>query len=194
MPPIPKTESRTLQAVGARRTNAGAPSRSELVQTLRRFAAEGNGIVALFDARAIAGERHLLSAWAHMGRTRARGESRLRDRGAELALYVAGDDQLPRALSKVGVADDSRDFVLLVERPRETDAVLAAFGLVRDEMVYPRPPSEATLERLGISEAERKAVPSSAWEGLVLERVALLDLSSAHALEAAKQKPAADPV
>jgi tRNA threonylcarbamoyladenosine modification (KEOPS) complex Cgi121 subunit len=194
MPPIPKTESRTLHAVGARRANAGAPSRSELVQTLRRFAAEGNGLVALFDARAIAGERHLLSAWAHMGRTRARGESRLRDRGAELALYVAGDDQLPRALSKVGVADDSREFVLLVERPRETDAVLAAFGLVRDEMIYPRPPSEATLGRLGISEAERNAVPSSAWEGLVLERVALLDLSSAHALEAAKQKRAADPV
>jgi tRNA threonylcarbamoyladenosine modification (KEOPS) complex Cgi121 subunit len=186
--PIPKTESRTLQAVGARRSKGNSPNRAELVQSLRRFASEGGGLVALFDARAIAGERHLLSAWAHMGRTRARGETRLRDRGAELALYVAGDDQLPRALTKVGVADDSQEFVLLVERPREPEAALAAFGLVRDESIYPRPPTEMTLERLGVSEAERNAVPVTAWEGLVLERVALLELSSAHATAEATQK------
>jgi tRNA threonylcarbamoyladenosine modification (KEOPS) complex Cgi121 subunit len=188
MTPIPRTETRTLQAVGARRANGKAPSRSELVQTLRRYAAEGDGIVALFDGRAIAGERHLLSAWAHMGRTRARGESRLRDRGAELALYVAGDDQLPRALAKVGVAEDSEEFVLLVERPREPEAVLRAFGLIRDDSIYPRAPTEVTLQRLGVSESERNAVPLSAWEGLVLERVALLELSSAHAAVESTQK------
>jgi tRNA threonylcarbamoyladenosine modification (KEOPS) complex Cgi121 subunit len=189
MSPIPKSETLTLQAVGARGSDGKAPSRSELVKALRQFAAEGDGIVALFDARAIAGERHLLSAWAHMGRTRARGETRLRDRGAELALYVAGDDQLPRALAKVGVAEDSQEFVLLAERPRELDATLAVFGLVRDDSVYPRPPTKATLERLGVSEAERNAVPPTAWEGLVLERVALLELSSAHAAAETTQKP-----
>ncbi|MCI4352460.1 MAG: hypothetical protein L3K14_03625 [Thermoplasmata archaeon] len=189
MPPIPRTETRTLQAIGARRPAGKSPSRLELVQTLRRLAAEGGGIVALFDARAIAGERHLLSAWAHMGRTRARGETRLRDRGAELALYVAGDDQLPRALSKVGVAEDSVEFVLLAERPREPETLLETFGLVRDDSVYPRPPSEATLERLGVNEAERNAVPRSAWEGLVLERVAMLELSSAHASADPREKP-----
>jgi tRNA threonylcarbamoyladenosine modification (KEOPS) complex Cgi121 subunit len=175
--------------MGARRSGGKSPSRAELVQTLRRFSGEGDGIVALFDARGIAGERHVLSAWAHMGRTRARGESRLRDRGAELALYIAGDDQLPRALSKVGVAEDSQEFVLLVERPREPEATLAAFGLVRDDSVYPRPPTEITLTRLGVSAAERNAVPASAWEGLVLERVALLELSSAHAAAEPTQKP-----
>jgi tRNA threonylcarbamoyladenosine modification (KEOPS) complex Cgi121 subunit len=186
--PIPKSDTRTLQAVGARRQAESTPTRADLVQALRRFASEGDGIVALFDARPIAGERHLLSAWAHMGRTRARGESRLRDRAAELALYVAGDDQLPRALSKVGVAEDSREFVLLVERPRELDGVLATLGLVRDDTVYPRAPTVDTLERLGVSQAERDAVPPAAWEGLVLERVALLELSSAHAAADSKQK------
>lgn len=189
MTPIPKRDTRTLQAVGAKRASGKSPTRSDLVQTLRRLAGEGGGLVALFDARAIAGERHLLSAWAHMGRTRARGESRLRDRGAELALYVAGDDQLPRALAKVGVADDSQEFVLVVERPREPEAMLTAFGLVRDDSVYPRPPTEQTLERLAVSEAERNAVPPTAWEGLVLERVALLELSSAHAAADTTEKP-----
>ena len=186
--PIPRSESRTLQALGARRPDEKPPPRPELVQILRRFAGEGDGIVALFDARAIAGERHLLSAWAHMGRSRARGESRLRDRGAELALYVTGEDQLPRALAKAGVADDSREFVLLVERPRDPETVLVSFGLVRDDSIYPRPPTESTLDRLGVSEAERNAVPPSAWEGLVLERVALLELSSAHATGDSKEK------
>ncbi len=189
MSPVPAAEKRTLQAVGARRSRPGTPTRGELIQLLRTLSSEGGGLVALFDARSIAGERHLLSAWAHMGRTRARGESRLRDRAAELALYLAGDDQLPRALSKVGVAEDSEEFVVLAERPRDPDAVLARFGLSRDDSVYPRPPSESTLGRLGISDVELRAVPPSAWEGLVLERVALLELSSAHAIAEPTNKP-----
>jgi hypothetical protein len=79
--------------------------------------------------------------------------------------------------------------VLLVERPREPEATLGAFGLVRDDSIYPRPPTETTLTRLGVSAAERNAVPDSAWEGLVLERVALLELSSAHAAAEPTQKP-----
>lgn len=189
MSPVPPPENRTVQAMGARAPGNLPARRSALIQGLRGYAAEGNGIVALFDARAIAGERHLLSAWAHMGRTRARGESRLRDRGAELALYVAGDDQLPRALAKVGVAEDSREFVLLVERPREPGPVLEVLGLVRDDRVYPRPPTAATLDRLGVSTVERETLPESAWEGLVLERVALLELTPAHATGASDQKP-----
>ncbi len=133
----------------------------------------------LFDARAVAGEAHLLSAWAHLGRARARGEARLRDRGAELALYVAGDDQLPRALARVGIGEDTETFVLVAEKPRRLPSLLEAFGLVEDPSVYPRPADAATLERLGIGAEERGSVPEASWEGLVLERVALLDLGGA---------------
>src|SRR5580658_1847674 len=117
MSPLPPVESRNLQVAGARRRAPGVPSTKELIQALRAEAQASSSLVALFDARAIAGERHLLSAWAHLGRSRTRGESRLRDRGAELALYVAGDDQLPRALEKVGVTDTTEEFVLLAEKP-----------------------------------------------------------------------------
>ena len=189
-PPIPTARDRTLQAVGARRRLPGKPSRDELISALRRFAQEGNGLVAVFDARGVAGERHLLSAWAHMGRVRARGEERLRDRAAELALYVSGDDQLPRALAKVGVREDTEAFVLVFERPREPSALLEAFELVPEPSAYPRTPDETVLERLGVSVAERNAVPASAWEGLVLERVAMLELSSsAHTGATATKKP-----
>ncbi len=187
MPPDTPPPSRTLRIVGARRGPGPFDVRS-VVGTLRRFAAEGDGLVALFDARGVAGERHVLSAWAHMGRARAQGGERLHDRGAELALYLAGDDQLPRALAKVGVAADTEQFVLVAERPREPADLLAAFGLAPDDSAYPRAATEELLDRLGVSRAERESVAPSAWEGLVLERVALLDLSAPHAGHPAPQK------
>lgn len=179
MAPLPPTESRTLQAVGARRRTPGEPTSSELVRRLRAESA-GEALVAVFDARSIAGERHLLSAWAHLGRSRQRGESRLRVRGAEYSLWVAGDDQLPRALQKVGIADDTETFVVVAERPRTLASLLEALGLVDEPSAYPRPVDEGTLDRLGVGPEERRTVPREAWEGLVLERVALLELSAAH--------------
>jgi len=176
--PLPPPEERPLRAVGARRISAGRPTTSSIVATLRALAAESEALVALFDARAIAGERHLLSAWAHLGRARSRGEARLRDRAAELALYVAGDDQLPRALAKVGVASDSEQFVLVAERPRAPAELLPRFELTADPTAFPRAVDAITLDRLEIGPEERSAVPVEGWEGLVLERVALLELSA----------------
>ncbi len=183
MTPLPPPEERPLRAVGGRRIHPRIPTTPSIISTLRELAKESSALVALFDAGAIAGERHLLSAWAHLGRARSRGESRLRDRGAEFALYVAGDDQLPRALAKVGVSDSTEAFVLVAERPLDPASLLARFELTGDPSAYPRPVDESVLERLGIEKAERQAVPATGWEGLVLERVALLDLSApaAHA-------------
>ncbi len=186
--PLPPSEERPLRAVGARRKGPGDPSTAELISRLRAAGREGTSLVALFDARAIAGERHLLSAWAHLGRSRGRGESRLRDRGAEFALYVAGDDQLPRALEKVGVSDATERCVVVVERPLEPAEVAVRFGLVVDPTAYPLGVDGAILDRLGISETERAAVPSGMWEALVLERVALVDLSSSGARGPAEKR------
>src|SRR5271169_5056130 len=172
MTPVPDPATRTLQAVGARRRKAGVPPPAELVTRLRAASGSTEELIALFDARSIAGERHLLSAWAHLGRSRTRGEARLRVRGAEFALWVAGDDQLPRALAKVGLADDSEAFVVVAEKPRDVTSILEQFELELDPSAYPRAPDAVTLERLGIGAEERASVPESAWEGIVLERVA----------------------
>jgi tRNA threonylcarbamoyladenosine modification (KEOPS) complex Cgi121 subunit len=188
MAPVPDPAQRTLQAVGARRKSPGVPTPAELVARLRSASGAAEELVALFDARSIAGERHLLSAWAHLGRSRTRGESRLRVRGAEFALWVAGDDQLPRALAKVGLADDSEAFVVVAEKPRVLTEILELFGLVPDPSAYPKAPDAITLERLGIGAEERASVPESAWEGIVLERVAMLELSPAKAGPASTPK------
>ena len=187
MVPLPAPEASPLRALGARRTHPGSPTTPAIIRTLRELAKESPALVALFDAHAVAGERHLLSAWAHLGRARGRGESRLRDRGAEFALFVAGDDQLPRALAKVGVSDSTEQFVMVAERPQDPALLLSRFDLTADPSAYPRPVDVALLERLGIDAAERSAVPPTGWEGLVLERVALLDLSAPAARGAAEK-------
>ena len=176
--PLPPVEERALRAIGACRRAPGVPTKDSLVRTLRAVGPESPALIAVFDARAVAGERHLLSAWAHLGRARSRGESRLRDRSAELALYLAGDDQLPRALEKVGVSDTTEQFVLVAERPLEPRDLLSRFDLAEDATAYPRRVDEVTLDRLGIGPSERASVPSDRWEALVLERVALLELSA----------------
>jgi tRNA threonylcarbamoyladenosine modification (KEOPS) complex Cgi121 subunit len=181
MAPLPPPEERALRTLGARRAAPPAPSPAELVARLREVAKESEALVAILDADAVAGERHLLSAWAHLGRSRSRGAARLRDRAAELVLYVAGDDQLPRALAKVGVGPGTERFVVAVERPLDPAGLLPRFGLVTDPQAYPRPTTEALLERLGIDAADRSTVPPSGWEGLVLEKVALVDLQAASA-------------
>ncbi|MHB1434797.1 MAG: KEOPS complex subunit Cgi121 [Thermoplasmata archaeon] len=175
--PLPPESERPLRAVGATRATPATPSADELIRRLRAIAREGESLVAVVDAEAVAGERHLLSAWAHLGRARSRGEARLRDRGAEFLIYLAGDDQLPRAVKKVGITESTRSFVVAAERPRELPALLEQLGLVTHPSAYPRAPTEATLDRLEISAEDRRTVPAAQWEGLVLERVALVDLT-----------------
>lgn len=187
--PTPASEERSVRIVGARRRGPPDPTTPELIRRLREVSQQDAALVALFDANAIAGQRHLLSAWAHLGRSRRDGSSRLRDRGAEFALYVAGADQLGRALSMVGVSDRTDAFVLVAEKPRILAELLERFGLEEDPTAYPRSVTEATLDRLGITPAEQSAVPPEAWEGLVLERVALVDLSAPAAGGASRSAP-----
>ncbi|MCI4345751.1 MAG: hypothetical protein L3K07_03230 [Thermoplasmata archaeon] len=181
MSPVPPEGTRSLLITGARRKVAGTPTPEELITRLRAESAAAPTLVALFDAEGIGGERHLLSAWAHLGRSRSRGESRLRDRGAELALYVSGEEQFPRALARIGVGPTTERFVLVAERPRELPALLERFGLEADPSAYPRPVTESTLERLGVPRMEFSQVDRERWEGLVLERVAFVDLVPARA-------------
>jgi tRNA threonylcarbamoyladenosine modification (KEOPS) complex Cgi121 subunit len=181
MSPVPPEATRSLLVTGARRATEGTPTSEQLVSRLRAESTSSPSLVALFDAEGIGGERHLLSAWAHLGRSRSRGESRLRDRGAELALYVSGEEQFPRALARIGIGPTTQQFVLVAERPRELAPLLERFGLVADPTAYPRAVSQKTLERLGITAAEFTHVDPERWEGLVLERVAFVDLVPARA-------------
>jgi len=133
-------------------------------------------MLQMFDARAVAGQRHVASAFLHAKRALDEGRARLKDLGASMALYLAGIDQLERALKRVGLSDDTRRFVIVVSPARELDTVLDALHLSRTPEMFTPGPTEDTMERLGIEKSLLSAVPREEWELLALENVALVDL------------------
>jgi KEOPS complex subunit Cgi121 len=140
----------------------------------------GLGVQAL-DADAVCGLAHLLSALAHAHRAFERGKNLARTLEVEWALCAAGMRQVGPALKRVGVRRGTTRFALLVLYEGElvladaaAAALMAGAGLWPDDGALGFRPE--ALRRLGVTEAELAAVPRERWQGLALERVALLDL------------------
>ena len=173
-------------AWGARRPEGDRRGVRELIAEVRREvehrlgASSEERIVQLFDAEAIAGRLHLASALGRARRARARGTAVLSDPGAELVLFVAGSDQLPEALRRVGIGPSTREIVL-VSAPtlplEEAASALRAAGLEPVPGIYPRPPARATLVRLGIDPRAAELLPPERWEALVVEAGAMVELA-----------------
>ncbi len=133
------------------------------------------------DADAVCGREHAVSALLHARRAFERGNNLARTLETEWALCVAGVRQVSNALAIVGVREGTTRFAVLLGFEGEAippEEAVAAFlrgtDLVRDDSVLG--PKEGALRRLGVGEAELRAVPEERWTDLALERVALLDL------------------
>lgn len=137
-------------------------------------------VVQAFDARLVAGERHLERAWARARRAIDRGEAIARDPAVEVLCYAAGRRQIDDAL-ELGVEEGSGPVVVLVAALREEAADRAAAADAVRELIDPADlergeelgDPDALREYFGIGEAELAAT-DEALETLVCERVALL--------------------
>jgi KEOPS complex subunit Cgi121 len=133
------------------------------------------------DADAVCGREHAVSALLHARRAFERGYNLARTLETEWALCVAGVRQVSSALAMVGVREGTSRFAVLLGFEGDAlppEEAVAAFlrgtGLARDDSVLG--PKQGALRRLGVGEAELRAVPGDRWVELALERVALLDL------------------
>jgi tRNA threonylcarbamoyladenosine modification (KEOPS) complex Cgi121 subunit len=147
----------------------------ELLQSLRNLRGQ-SGLLQMFDARAVAGTRHVASAFLHAKRALEEGRARLNDLGAAMMLYLAGTDQLERALKRVGLCEDTRTLVIVASPSRELDSVMDALRLTQAPEVLAGKPTADTMERLGIQRSTLSILPLEDWELLALESVALVDL------------------
>ncbi|USZ70642.1 KEOPS complex subunit Cgi121 [Natronosalvus halobius] len=178
------------------------------VDNLDSFVADLGGIgdthdvtIQAFDARYVAGRRHLERAVALADRAIERGENIARDRAVEILCYAAGRRQIDRAL-EMGVDEGESDVVVLVdgagnELATRTD-LEDRFGLESvstletadgdvdadaeidvgvDAGVDPDVDADPDTLRsfFEISDAERSATTAS-LQDLVCERVALLEV------------------
>lgn len=151
--------------------------------------ADRHGVtIQAFDARYVAGRRHLERAVELADRAIDRGENVARDRAVEILLYAAGRRQIDRAL-EMGVGEGETEAVVLIDagpaadtdedgERREAAALEAATDLDAVESVAPTLESvdQGTLcDFFEITDAERAATDATLG-ALVRERVALLEV------------------
>lgn len=130
-----------------------------------------------FDARYVAGPRHLERAVELADRSIDRGENVARDRAVEILLYAAGRRQIDRAL-EMGVGEGENRAVVLADGGDEAAALegvreLEAFA--DTESTLERPDEKTIQEFFEIPDRERAATDASLG-ALVRERVALLEV------------------
>ena len=134
---------------------------------------EHGAAVQAFDARYVAGERHLSAAVERANRAFERDDAIARDRGVEMLLYAAGRRQIASAL-EMGLSAGDGPVVVVVDGGDEAGAVAAVRERIDPADVLGTARDEARIrEFFGVTEAELAAT-GAGLEALVVERVALL--------------------
>lgn len=146
---------------------------------LNDIADEGGVTVQAFDARYVAGRRHLERAVELADRAIAREENVARERGVEILLYAAGRRQIDDALA-MGVSEGLTPVVVVVsdadgDEGAEAAAADAVTSLFDPAATLDGGDAERLRDFFGVTEAELAATDGDLAD-LVAERVALLDV------------------
>jgi KEOPS complex subunit Cgi121 len=155
------------------------------VQQLLLFSKKENLVIQAFDAAAIYGKDHLISATTHAQRAFEQGTNATNSLTLEILLYAAGERQIQKAITKMGVKKGKQTiaFVLVDPLKRKADKktydavvhkLLRIFHLSCDDKVLEG--NRDTLKRFGITDQELHTIPESKYSDLILEKVALVDV------------------
>jgi KEOPS complex subunit Cgi121 len=148
---------------------------SGLLESAERLSSETGLTVQLFDAGAIAGEEHLLSAAMHALRAFERKSMRSSSVGMEMLLYASGKRQIKDAVALVGITDRTRNVAAALAgdgAAGKCGMLLKSLGLARLSEAEAAGGTGA-IARLGIP---TKGVAAEKLRELALEQVALLDI------------------
>lgn len=130
-------------------------------------------VIQAFDARYIAGRRHLETALERAQRAFDRNDAIADEFAVEILCYAAGRRQINQAL-EMGISPGDLPVVIVVTGPNEQEAAAEVKDLIQPE---PTLGNSREPERIhtffDITDAERDATDAS-LEDLVIERVSLL--------------------
>jgi KEOPS complex subunit Cgi121 len=155
------------------------------VQHLLLLSKKENLVIQVFDASAIYGKDHLISATIHAQRAFEQGRNSTNSLALEILLYAAGERQIHKAIKKIGVKKGKQQIVFLLtnDMTQKTNKpinkaviqkLLETFDFILDDKVLEG--NRDTLKRFGISEQELLTIPESHYGDLILEKVALVDV------------------
>jgi KEOPS complex subunit Cgi121 len=142
---------------------------------LRKISEEKKMVFLALDADKLAGEEHIRFAVEKAVSSFERGKNIAKDLAKEIMLYAAGTRQITKAM-KLGIHEGQNNVVLVAINNRPD---FSAFTEITPQRVLEYRPSkkEILMELFSITKEEIEAVGEQKIPELVLERVALLDIS-----------------
>jgi KEOPS complex subunit Cgi121 len=149
---------------------------SSFLDNLTAIATEHECVIQSFDARYIAGKSHLTLATKYSKRAFEREDSIAKDPAVELLLYASGRRQINRAM-EMCINPETTGIVIVIYGEKETISSNSLRELIlSSDVIKPIQNIELLCTFFDITPAELE-VSSADIESLVLERVALLNLS-----------------
>lgn len=133
--------------------------------------------IQLLRADRIYGADHLRLAARLAQRAMEEGRARSADLPTETLLYAAGERQVGKALSFLGLAPGAKSIAAVAWDEGALDAFARAQGWSRDDALLAG--GAHVLDAFGVTQDERAMLPPERWDELILERVALTDVLKA---------------
>jgi len=147
--------------------------KSETLELLNNIAEKNNSTIVLFDAKVIAGKKHLEESLIHAKRSFEEGNPIARTLAMEILVYASGQRQCSIA-SKIGLHDGENKVYALVDGGNEEKSVSEIKSIIKET---PQPNLEINeiMKQFDITKEELEIVGKDRIEELVIERVAMID-------------------
>lgn len=158
----------------------GEPGDVKAYDSVEAFVAEldaastAETAVQAFDARYVAGRRHLETAVELANRSMRRGENVATDRAVEILCYAAGRRQIDNAL-EMGLEPGTTPAIVVVDGSDEDRVAEQVEDLLTPTGTLDRSDPERVATFFDVTEREMAASDAS-LQDLVCERCALLDV------------------
>lgn len=152
----------------------------QFLQMMKEISKQYNVTIQFLDAAKIAGEEHVKAAVEKAIRAMERKTNISHELGVEILLYAAGTRQIQRAL-EMGIKEDKNEAAGVVigevENVERAIATLKKIAIEDEVLKYTEKKKKAIIDYFHITPLELEAVGEEKIPKLVLERVALLDIS-----------------
>ncbi|MCI0501773.1 MAG: KEOPS complex subunit Cgi121 [Epsilonproteobacteria bacterium] len=150
----------------------------KFLEKINSYCEKKNIVIQVFNADMIFGDNHLVSAYEHAKRAFEQKTNTTNTLAMEILLYASGERQLKLAIPKIGIKKGQVDAAFIIIGDKITnkliDDLLQELSLKRNDKVLEGDIN--TLKKFGLKESEIKTVSKDKYDGLILEKIALVDI------------------
>ncbi|MDY6965082.1 MAG: KEOPS complex subunit Cgi121 [Halobacteriota archaeon] len=147
----------------------------KFLDRIRKISEEHGAVIQVFDAKKVAGRKHIERAVEKGMQSMDSGRNISNDPAMEILLYASGERQISRAID-MGVSEGYNEVAIAVFGGEE-EAVFKLRGMIKEKDVldYHESKREEIMRFFGITKAEIEAVGEERIPDLVIERVVLMN-------------------